>query len=240
MSNTPNLDLEMLEVTDNIKTTFLNKLNSNNEKIDSAYKVLVDNLLENTNKDNLIDAIEEVNNSYIRIAELEQELASTIASKDIIINDLNGEINRLNSIGNATSNDIATGKTAYVQGEEITGELIKLPKVNITLTGNATYMSYIGGYWAAINEDGTLVISAMSTTTSYENIYFGTSDVLGTATAGFGITSHGTGNNANRPHSCIVTGIDITQYNELLVTLNASAANSSNDYIQLNVTVTGS
>lgn len=239
MSNTPNLDLEMIEVTDNIKTTFLNKLNSNNEKIDSAYKVLVDNLLENTNKDNLTDAVEEVNNSYTRIAELEQELASTITSKDSIINDLNSEINRLNSIGNATSSDIVTGKTAYVQGEEITGELTKLPNVNITLSGNQ--MSYISGYWGAINERGELIISAMSNSTAYESIYFvATSIGIGTASAGFGITSHDTSNPASRPHSCIVTGLDVSAYSEINVTLNASGVNSSNDYITIKVTVTGS
>lgn len=241
MSNTPNLDLEMIEVTDNIKTTFLNKLNSNNTKIDNAYKVLVDNLLENTNKDNLTDAIEEVNNSYIRIAELEQELASTIASKDSIINELNIEITRLNGIGDANPTDIVNGKTALVQGQEVIGEYIKIPKINVTLSGsNSTYVGHISGYWAGINQDGTLIISAMSSSASYEHIYFvATSIDIGTASSGFGINSFDTGDPASVPHSCIVTGIDISQYEEINVTLNVSGVNSTNDYISIQVTVSG-
>lgn len=102
MANTPNLNLEEISLDDNIKTDFINKLNNNSYKLDTAYGNLVDNLLENTGKDTLVEAIEEVNNLADRIDELEELVYS----------------------GDATSNDIRSGKTALVQGETITGSIV--------------------------------------------------------------------------------------------------------------------
>lgn len=260
MSNTTNLDLEEILLSDNIKTTFLSKLNNNNQKIDNAYGILKDNLLNNTGKETLSEAIEEVNNSYVTIREQGTEIAN-----------LNSELTNLKSIGDASSNDIINGKVALVQGETITGTgfseittattddivsgktaydnqgnlitgaINKLPDINVTLTGNTTYMGYISGYWAGINQNGDLIISAMSSSTAYESIYFvATSIGIGTAGSGFGISSHDTSNSASTPHACIVTGIDTSLYTSIDITLNASAVNSSYDYVQLNVTITGS
>lgn len=58
MANTFNLNLEEILTTDKIKTEFVNKINSNQEKIDEAYGQLVENLLEVTGADNLKDAID--------------------------------------------------------------------------------------------------------------------------------------------------------------------------------------
>lgn len=131
MANTPNLDLEEISLDDNVKTTFINKLNSNQEKIDTNYGYLVDNLLENTRKDTLVEAIEEVNN-----------LAGTISN-------LEEEVDSLNSIGNAEASDIKSGKKALVQGVEVTGTLLSQP---ITAT-----VSDIKSGKTAYKEDGTII-----------------------------------------------------------------------------------
>lgn len=220
MSNTPNLDLELIESTDNVKTTFLDKINNNYVKIDTNYNEIKEQIIEAVGATNLEDAITEINN-----------YENTIAT--------------LNSLGDASPEDIRPGKTALVKGELITGDMAMdnvVPKVNVTLTGdNATYVGYISGYWAAINERGELIISAMSNTTAYESIYFiATSIGVGIAGSGFGISSHDTGNQVNRPMSCIVTDIDISKYTNIDITLNASTVNSSYDYVALQVTVVGS
>lgn len=55
---TPNLGLETIQLTDNMKTSLLGKMNDNLNKIDNAYKVLKDNLLDKTGKSTLAEAIE--------------------------------------------------------------------------------------------------------------------------------------------------------------------------------------
>ena len=113
MANTPNLDLEEISLDDNVKTTFINKLNNNQNKIDTKYGYLVDNLLENTKKDTLVEAIEEVNNLVVTISNLEEEVDS-----------LNNTIDSLNNIGDAEASEIKSGKKALVQGVEVTGTLL--------------------------------------------------------------------------------------------------------------------
>ena len=54
---TPNLNLETIDLTDNMQTSLLEKMNSNFVKIDNAYDTLKNALLQKTGKDNLEDII---------------------------------------------------------------------------------------------------------------------------------------------------------------------------------------
>ena len=54
---TENLKLEEIALSDNIKTSMLEKMNNNFEKIDEAYNYLVEHLLEKTGKTTLSEAI---------------------------------------------------------------------------------------------------------------------------------------------------------------------------------------
>lgn len=137
---TTNLKLEEIELTDNIKTTFINKLNSNQTKIDNAYGYLKEHLLESTGEHDLASAIEDYKHDFQNIIQpLQQTIAEqeqTIANKDLEIAGKQAIIDGLNSIGNATSNEIASGKTALVQGETITGTYVKKEPIMATITGN--------------------------------------------------------------------------------------------------------
>lgn len=137
MANTTNLNLEELTVNDNLKTTFVNKLNSNQNKIDTVYGTLRDNLLDNTGKDNLTEAIEYV----VGMAGQVQELTE--------------DITELNSIGNANASEIFNGKTALVRGETVTGTALS----EIT---TATTSDILNGKTAYSN-DGTLLTGVLVT-----------------------------------------------------------------------------
>lgn len=218
MANTQNLDLEEISVNDNIKTTFIQKLNNNQAKIDNAYGYLKEHLLENTGKDNLNDAIEYVSGMH----------------EDIV--DLQNEINELSSVGNASANEIVSGKTALVQGEEITGTLIN-KVVNVSLEGTYSGTSYLTMSGAALNGD-TLVIYAQAASTAAEHIYFTTSSIIGTKGSGWDTYPAGTSDPITVMYACTITGLN--NYNTINVTLNANSRNTSYDYIGIAVTVTGS
>lgn len=115
---TTNLQLEEIELNDNIKTTFIRKLNDNQAKIDSAYGYLKDNLIQATGEHDLASAVEDYKNDFANII---QPLQEEIAEKEQTITEKQNTINTLNSIGNATTSDIVNGKTALVQGQTITG-----------------------------------------------------------------------------------------------------------------------
>lgn len=255
--NTTNLQLETIELTDNMQTSLLNKMNNNFSKIDEAYGTLKDGLLSKTGKQTISEAINYVGN-------LSNE-----------INILNTEINTLNSIGNAKSSDIKNGLTALVQGKKITGTAFnttttatsgdivsgktaydnngnlitgtlitetikKMPTINVELTGsNSTYVGYISGYGAGIDQNGNLVIWAMSSSTSYEHINFDNVSIgAGTINDGWNITSFNDSDPVNLPHACTIIGL--SEYSTINVTLNVKAINGTKDYIKVEVTLTGS
>ena len=248
---TTNLQLEEIELNDNIKTTFIRKLNDNQAKIDSAYGYLKDNLIQATGEHDLASAVEDYKNDFANIVGAYQE-----------------RVQELESIGTASASDIKNGKTALVQGQTITGTAFGttttattndimngktaynnngtlltgiytppiVTSVNVTLTGSNT--SYITNYGGAIN-NGTLVLYADSNSASYEHIYFKAISIVGTKGAGWDITNFNTSDPANVIHACTITGLGTT-YNTLNVDMNASARNSTYDYIEIDVTITAS
>ena len=114
-----------------------------------------------------------------------------------------------------------------------------IPTINVTLTGDSTYMGYITGYGAGINKDGVLVIWAMSRISGYEHICFvDTSIGVGTRGKGWNITSFDTSDPTEVPHACTITGL--SGKNTINVTLDATGVNASYDFVVLNVTLTAS
>lgn len=114
-----------------------------------------------------------------------------------------------------------------------------IPTINVTLTGNTTYMDYITGYGAGINKDGVLVIWAMSRVSGYEHICFvDTSIGAGTRGKGWNITQFDTSDPTGVPHACTITGL--SGKNTINVTLDATGVNESYDFVVLNVTLTAS
>lgn len=72
---TTNLELEEISVNDNIKTTFIRKLNDNQAKIDNAYGYLKEHLLESTGEHDLASAIEDYKHDFANIIQpLQQEI----------------------------------------------------------------------------------------------------------------------------------------------------------------------
>lgn len=265
--STTNLGLDMIQTTDSIQNAFLTKMNSNMQKLDNAYGLLKAKLLQKTGKNNLNDAInyidqlvnaqdatitaDKVFNGYTgykgttkiigTALPIETTATATTIQNGYKAYNNNGEL--ITGTGYATSttataSDIKTGKTAYNNtGTLITGTYSPqlIPTINVTLTG--TNSSYISGYGAGINKDGILVIWAMSSSSAYEHIYFvDTSIGAGTIGNGWNISSYDTGDPANVPHACTITGL--SGKSTINITLNAYNTNTSNDYIQVRVTLT--
>ena len=208
--STPNINLNLIDLEDTIHIEMLRKLNENMEILDAKYGELKNELLKNTDKETLTEAI-----SYI----------------PTLVN----ELEFLKQLGNASSSEIAQGKTAVVQGNLVTGTGgVVIPQVSITLTG--TNASYISAYGYGFDINKRLVIWAKSNSSSYEHIYFVASNIIGPAEYGWGISSFDTGDPTEVPHACTVTGLE--NYTTLNITLNASAVNTSYDRVQLDVTIT--
>lgn len=271
--NTPNLDLETINITDQIDV-MRQKTNANMQKVDTKYGELVDTLIDKTGQDTLEEAVAFVDQlpdtqdadavatdiragktayvNKVKVTGTAFGTPTTVNASDmkngVTAYDNNGNLitgtntfDADTSDANAVANDIANGKMAYVQGNLITGVAQIQPTITVTLTGGSS--SYINGYWASIDNNGNLVITAMSNSTGYEHILFdysstiGQASLIGTMGAGWQIWAHDTSDPASVPHSCILTGLGL--YKTLNITLNATNVNSSNDYVKIEVTVTG-
>lgn len=140
----------------------------------------------------------------------------------------------------ATADDILDGKTAYTNaGVLLTGTAKEEKTINVELTGtNATTKGYISGYGAGINQNGVLVIWAMSSSTAYEHISFNAHDIsIGNVGDGFELKSYNANDLANSPHACTITDLD--SYSTINVTLNIYNANATYDYLTAQVSVSG-
>ena len=250
--STTNLQLETIELTDNMQTSLLNKMNNNFNKIDEAYEKLKEGLLNQTGKETLSEAIEYVD-----------DLAN---EKSLLLSSLE----EITSLGNATETDIKSGKTALVQGIEVTGTAFSevttataediapnktaydndgnliigtmkgMPTINIeAISSSSVQASILSGYGAGIDNNGTLVIWAMTTDANYENVsftYTSTSISAGTLGRGFGITAFNASNPMNVPHACTITGLG--GYNIINVTLTTKSVSTTYDYVSVQVDIT--
>lgn len=177
--------------------------------------------------------MEKLDSKYGELVNLFFEKTGQNTLEDVVTYLDNIEENIISSQPDLIPENIVSGATIL----GVNGTAKKQTVINVTLTGNATYMGYISGYGAGIDQNGNLIIWAMSNTTSYEAIYFTATSVIGTKGAGWDISSHDTSNQANEPRACVLT--EINGYDEINITLNASSTNSSYDYVKLDVTVTG-
>lgn len=248
----------------------LEKMNSNMQKVDNKYGELKNALLEQTGKSTLEEAIAYVQTLANQITFLNSSGDATasqiLSGKTAVVkgNVITGTIpsQGAQTITPSTANKtIASGKylsgTQTIKGDanlvasnivsgksifDVVGTAKPQTIVNVSLdtATNATYAGYISGYGAGIDHNGNLVIWAMSNSTNYEHINFiDTSIGVGTIGSGWNITTaFDTSDGANIPHACTVTGL--SSYNTINVTLVPSAGDSTDDYIEVKVTVTGS
>ena len=284
---TENLSLEAIELTDNMQTSMLQKMNGNMNKIDTAYGQLRDLLLARTGKDNLKDAIEYVEqlvnaqdatitpdkvfNGYVGYNGLERiegtglSTTTTGSASQLLsgktLYDNFGSLVTGTMTNKANTSTSATGSVSgsnymlriptngyYATNSYLTRDksdvlndmgITPIPTINVSLTGNYASSTYIKGHGAAINNDGVLVIWAVPNTTSYEHICFtATSLGAGAKSMGWDISNFDTADPAGVVYACTVSGL--SGYNTINITLNASTANSTYDYTQVDVTLTAS
>ena len=134
---------------------------------------------------------------------------------------------------NLVAENIVLGKSIF--GVAGNYSVKQQPTINVTLSGGNA--SQINGYGAGIDQNGTLVIWAMSNTTTYEAISFSINSIIGTKGNGWDITTFDTSNPASVPYACTIT--DLSSYTTLNITLNADTRNGTYDYTGISVTVTG-
>lgn len=266
--STTNLKLEEIDLDDTINGTMLEKINKNMKRLDNKYGELKKALLEQTGKETLEEAISYVQTLANHVEFLNSSgdaVESNILSGKTAV--VKGKVVKgtipsqdAQTITPSTLNQtIATGQylsgAQTIQGDVnlvaanilngisifgVDGSLKKQPTINVTLdsSSSTTYAGYISEYGAGINQNGTLVIWAMSSNTSYEHIDFvDTSIGIGTIGKGWNITDFDTGDPASVPHACTVT--DLNDYDVINVTLKPTAVSASYDYIKVEVTITG-
>ena len=129
-----------------------------------------------------------------------------------------------------------TSKIARKKADVLSDLGVKeIPTINVTCDMDTNTIS---SYGAGINKSGVLVIWAMTANTNYEHIYFYPQSIgIGTKGIGWDITAWDT-SDPIACYACTVTGVG--NYSTINVNLVYDTANSSYDYLKVNVTITGS
>ena len=258
-----NLNLEKIVLDDTLNGTMIEKINNNMDILDVKYGELKNALLQQTGKQTLaeaIDFVDDISNENSQLKQIGNATASQILKgKTALVQGqiITGVIQNQGAqtiIPGIYNKAIPAGR--YLSGEQlikgdlnlipeyivkgraifgVSGKAKKQPTINVTLTG--TYASSIGGYGAGIDQNGTLVIWAMSNTLYYEHINFvDTSIGAGTIGNGWNITEYDTGDPINVPHACTITGLQ--NHNNINISLDVSSRSSGYDYLTADVTIT--
>lgn len=205
---TSNLSLELIEAADTIRDSLLNKMNTNFAKIDEAYKILVDALLERTQKDNLIDAIDAIQYCY--------------NTED----------------ATAVPEDFMQGKIAYGSTGKIIGtrNFYTGPRVTVNVI-ETDYTKYLDAYGATVDANGTLIIWGKSNSTSCENVGFEDDGNINIGTKGLGWSQgYCTGHTYFPVFACMVN--DVFEYDNIEVTIEPYYIHSSGQtllcYVRVN------
>ena len=150
--------------------------------------------------------------------------------------------NYLTNIANAIRTQ--KGTSAVIPAQNFSSEILNIsgvtgminPVNSFTISGTyATttyYDSAMSGY--AVTPDGDVIIYIKTASTSYENIYFNASSVLSGITVEDSISTGWDTSNSVHINACRLTGIA----NKINITVNLSAVNSTDDYVQADLTVT--
>ena len=139
---TPNLNLETIELTDNMRSSLLEKMNNNFAKIDSAYETLKSSLLEKTRKTTLseaIDYIDQLVNANDATATADKIFNGYTAYKGT--EKITGTA--LATATTAAASQILNGLKMYNNsGTLVTGTMINNGGVSVTATGSTSNNDY--------------------------------------------------------------------------------------------------
>lgn len=138
----------------------------------------------------------------------------------------------------ATADDIILGKTAYINGNKVTGTFngaVRSLVNSISISGtysDATYQTLADSFYN-LNGDLALIMKG-GTITTYENLYF----VLASAPAGVTLVGQSVYNyssaSAGQYYVAIIRGIT----NKVNIAIAMNSRNSSYDYVQCDLTIT--
>lgn len=268
--STENLDLELIENTDSIASAFVDKMNGNMQKIDTAYSLLKAHLLEKTGQSNLNDAIEYIDNL------VNAQDATATADKIFKGYTAYNGTTKLTGTGlstttTATASTIRNGYKAYNSN----GVLITGTGYSTTTTASAS--TILSGYKAYSNT-GTLITGTYTPPTALPTINVSLTGDYTSYISGYGagIGSDGTlviwamSNSSAYEHiyfyassigsGTVGKGFGISDFDTgdptgvphactvtglsgkttINVTLNTYTTSTSYDYVRLNVTLTAS
>lgn len=260
--STTNLKLEKINLNDTINGTMLQKMNNNMQKIDDKYGEFKKTLLEQTGKATLEEVIAYIQNLASQVEHFNstgdatasqilsgkkavvkgQVVVGTMPSQGaqtIMPSTSNQTIDSgrylsgtqtISGDANLLAENIVAGKSIF----GVVGSYTEKKQTTINISGETA----LTGYGAGIDHNGTLVIWAMSDSTAFEHISFKASNIIGTKGVGWDITAFDTSDPTQVPYACTITGL--SEYSIINIQLSITSSDTSRDYYQVSVTITGS
>lgn len=183
-----------------------------------------------------LNRLKNVRNNLVSILNRFNIQASTTES----FTELSPKFDNIAKDTTATTDDIMLGKTAYINGNKVTGTYSDgiMPLVNnITVSGSysdASYQTYAGAFY---ERDGKVAIIMKSgTTTAYENLNFSLASApAGVSLAGQSVCNYSSAT-AGQYYVAVLTGIT----SKVDISIHMSSRNSTYDYVQCAMTITES